>query len=43
MVGVSRATAYRIIEELNRELEKMNKFTFRGKISKKFFDEKMYI
>ena len=43
MVGVSRAIAYRIIEELNRELEKMNKFTFRGKISKKFFDEKMYI
>ena len=43
ILGVSRATAYRIIDELNRQLEKMDKYTLRGKISKKFFDEKMYI
>ena len=42
MLGVSRATAYRIIDQLNRELEKKNCLTISGKISKKYFDEKIY-
>ena len=43
ILGVSRATAYRIIDDLNRQLEKMNKITLRGKISKKYFNERLYV
>ena len=43
ILGVSRATAYRIIDNLNRQLEKMKKITLRGKISKKYFNERLYI
>ena len=43
MLGVSRATAYRIIDRLNGELEKENYVIISGKISKKYFDEKLYI
>lgn len=43
ILGVSRATAYRIIDDLNRQLEKMNKITLRGKISKKYFNERLCI
>ena len=43
ILGVSRATAYRIIDDLNRQLEKMKKITLRGKISKKYFNERLYI
>lgn len=42
MLGVSRATAYRIIDQLNRELEKKNCLVISGKVSKKYFDEKIY-
>ena len=43
MLGVSRATAYRIIDRLNGELEKENYVIISGKISKKYFDERLYI
>ena len=42
-LGISRATAYRLIDRLNRELEKENYITLSGKISKKYFEERLYI
>ena len=42
-LGISRASAYRTIDRLNRELEKKGFFTFSGKVSKKYFHERMYI
>ena len=43
IVSCSRATAYRTIDRLNHELEKKGFFTFSGKVSKKYFHERMYI
>ena len=43
MLGVSRATAYRIIDKLNSELEEEKYIIISGKISKKYFDERLYI
>ena len=43
ILGISRASAYRTIDRLNRELEKEGYFTFSGKVSKKYFHERMYI
>ena len=43
ILGISRASAYRTIDRLNRELEKEGYFTFSGKVSKKYFQERMYI
>ena len=43
ILGISRASAYRTIDRLNRELEKKGFFTFSGKVSKKYFHERMYI
>ena len=40
MLGVKMGKAYRIIRELNEEVEKNGGKTIRGKVSKKFFDEK---
>lgn len=42
ILGVSRAKAYKIIRELNDELSKNGYMTVRGKISRKFFNEKFY-
>ena len=42
ILGVSRATAYRIIDKFNSELEDKGYFTLNGKVSKKYFDERMY-
>ena len=43
MLVCSRATAYRTIEQHNKELERKGYFTFSGKVSKKYFHERMYI
>ena len=43
MLVCSRATAYRTIDQLNQELEKKGFYTFSGKVSKKYFHERMYI
>ena len=43
ILGISRASAYRTIDRLNRELERKGFFTFSGKVSKKYFHERMYI
>jgi len=42
-LGISRASAYRLIDRLNRELEKENYIILSGKISKKYFEERLYI
>ena len=39
--GVGRNTAYQIIKKLNAELEAMGKITFRGRVNRRFFEEKI--
>lgn len=43
LLGVSQSSAYRIIKKLNAELEDMGKITLSGKISRKYFEEKVYM
>ncbi len=38
--GVGKNTAYQIIKKLNAELEAMGKLTFRGRVNRKFFEER---
>ena len=38
--GVGRNTAYQTIKKLNAELEAMGKLTFRGRVNRKFFEER---
>lgn len=42
MLGVSRAKAYKILKELNAELEAKGYIAVPGKIPKKFLAEKYY-
>ncbi len=42
ILGVSVTSAYRVIKRLNEELEAKGYLFIRGKISKKFFDQKLY-
>ncbi len=39
--GVGRNAAYQIIKKLNAELEAMGKLTFRGRVNRNFFKEKI--
>ena len=39
--GVGKNTAYQIIKRLNAELEAMGKLTFRGRVNRRFFEEKL--
>ena len=41
-LGVSASMAYQMIRELNAELKKKGFLTVRGKISRKYFEEKVY-
>lgn len=43
IVGTSEASAYRLIKELNTELKKKGKIIFPGKISRRYFEEKVYM
>lgn len=43
MTGVAQTKAYEIIKNMNQELEDKGKLTIRGKIHKKYFDEKVSI
>ena len=38
--GVGKNTAYQIIKKLNAELDSMGKLTFRGRVNRKFFEER---
>lgn len=42
LLGVSRAKAYRIVKELNAELLEKGYIVIQGRISKKYFSEKVY-
>ena len=41
-LGVSRNKAYEIIRQLNSELEEKDFYVIRGKVSKKYFLERIY-
>lgn len=41
-LGISKTYAYKIIKELNGELEKMGYKTLAGRVSRKLFNEKFY-
>ena len=43
ILGVSRSTAYRIIKQLNDQLEKKGKIIVAGKISARYFYENVYL
>lgn len=42
LLGVSRSKAYKIIQDLNKELKKKGYITVAGKVPKKYFLEKFY-
>lgn len=42
MLEISVPSAYRIIKQLNKELQAKGKIILPGKVSKKFFYEKIY-
>ena len=42
MLGIGKSKAYEIIKKLNEELEAKGYIVVRGKVSKRYFDEKMY-
>ncbi len=39
--GIGRNKAYELIQKLNAELEAMGKITFKGRIDRQFFKEKV--
>lgn len=41
-LGVSTATAYKLIRKLNTELEERGFITINGRVNQKFFLEKLY-
>ncbi len=43
ILQVSMSYAYQLIRELNTELADQGKITVRGKISRRYFDEKVYM
>lgn len=43
IMDVSESSAYRIIKKLNAELEDQGKIVIPGKISKRYFEEKVYL
>ncbi len=42
LLGVSQSKAYKIIQDLNKELKDKGYITVAGKVPKKFFLEKFY-
>lgn len=42
MLGVARATAYRVIKQLNKELQEKGFIVISGRVPAKYFDEKFY-
>ena len=40
--GISESKSYQVIRQLNEELDKKGYLTFRGRVSRAFFYEKMY-
>ena len=42
VLGISLSKSYRIIREMNAELEKKGFLTINGKVNRKFFAERFY-
>lgn len=42
ILGISKPYAYKIIKQLNEELEAKGFITIPGRVSKKYFEEKFY-
>lgn len=42
MLGVSKQKAYKIISEMNDELEQKGFLVIRGRISRKYFESRIY-
>lgn len=42
MLEVKETKAYQIMRQLNDELKQKGKLTVAGRVSKKYFDERMY-
>lgn len=43
ILDVSESSAYRIIRKLNSELEDQGKIIIPGKVSRRYFEEKVYM
>lgn len=43
ILGVCESKAYRIIQKLNRELESQGYITIKGKVSRRYFEERVAI
>lgn len=42
ILGISKPYAYKIIKQMNEDLEANGLITISGKVSKKYFEEKFY-
>lgn len=42
LLGCSISRAYKVMRELNQELDKKNKITIPGRVSRKYFMERFY-
>ena len=40
ILGISRSTAYKLMKQINSELEKKGYIVIRGKVSRKYFEER---
>lgn len=43
LMDISKSTAYQLMQKLNKELEEQGKQTYSGRLSKKYFYERVYI
>ena len=41
-LGISRPYAYKLVRELNKELEEKGFLTISGKVSRRYFEERIY-
>ena len=42
ILGISRSAAYKLMRKINSELEKKGYIVIRGKVSRKYFEERIY-
>ena len=41
ILGISRSAAYKLMRQINSELEKKGYIVIRGKVSRKYFEERI--
>lgn len=42
ILGISKSVAYKLMRQINSELEKRGYIVSRGKVSRKYFEERIY-